>query len=135
MGCLSATCWLPHLCCATALCWAAGLKEYPKYMLGGGYVVGGEVARALTDLHTHHVPLKFMPIEDATFAMWAMSMDLRYVHHPKFHISPDCCFKQQERCGRTTRCGGDGCGQPIYINLHFTVHVNVVPCRAAQEGG
>lgn len=93
-------------------------------------MVGGEVARALIDLHTNHVPLKFMPIEDATFAMWAMAMDLRYVHHPKFHISPECCFKQQERCGRTTRCGRR---RLRAASLHrckaLTVHVLCL-CRA-----
>lgn len=30
----------------------AGLKEYPNYMMGGGYVMGGEVARVLVDVHS-----------------------------------------------------------------------------------
>lgn len=29
----------------------AGLKQYPNYMMGGGYVIGGEVARVLVDIH------------------------------------------------------------------------------------
>lgn len=29
----------------------AGLKQYPNYMMGGGYVIGGEVARMLVDIH------------------------------------------------------------------------------------
>jgi hypothetical protein len=28
-----------------------GLKQYPNYMMGGGYVIGGEVARVLVDIH------------------------------------------------------------------------------------
>lgn len=30
----------------------AGLREYPNYMMGGGYVVSGEVARVLVDVHS-----------------------------------------------------------------------------------
>lgn len=29
-----------------------GLKTYPNYMMGGGYVVSGDVSRTLVDVHS-----------------------------------------------------------------------------------
>ena len=76
----------------------AGLKEYPNYMMGGGYVVGGEVARVLVDTHSR-LPLKFTPIEDATLGFWLMAMDLRHIDHPRFYTwAAPCCFKAPLRC-------------------------------------
>jgi galactosylxylosylprotein 3-beta-galactosyltransferase len=66
-------------------------------MMGGGYVVGGEVARVLVDVHTR-MHLKFTPIEDATLGFWLMAMDLRHIDHPKFFTwAAPCCFKAPVR--------------------------------------
>ncbi|KAI3437945.1 hypothetical protein D9Q98_000389 [Chlorella vulgaris] len=74
-----------------------GLKEYPNYMMGGGYVVGGEVARILVDINTR-MRLKFTPIEDATLGFWLMAMDLRHIDHPRFYTwAAPCCFKAPVR--------------------------------------
>ena len=76
---------------------AAGLKVYPNYMMGGGYVMSGEVCRVLVDVHAR-MPLKFTPIEDATLGFWLMSMDLRHVDHPRFYTwAAPCCFKAPVR--------------------------------------
>ncbi|GAB4819239.1 hypothetical protein N2152v2_006285 [Parachlorella kessleri] len=70
-----------------------GLKVYPNYMMGGGYVMSGEVCRVLVDVHAR-MPLKFTPIEDATLGFWLMSMDLRHVDHARFYTwAAPCCFK------------------------------------------
>jgi hypothetical protein len=75
----------------------AGLKVYPNYMMGGGYVMSGEVCRVLVDVHAR-MPLKFTPIEDATLGFWLMSMDLRHVDHPRFYTwAAPCCFKAPVR--------------------------------------
>lgn len=77
--------------------WLAGLKVYPNYMMGGGYVMSGEVCRVLVDVHAR-MPLKFTPIEDATLGFWLMSMDLRHVDHPRFYTwAAPCCFKAPVR--------------------------------------
>ena len=60
----------------------AGLKTYPNYMMGGGYVVSGDVAASLVNINKH-MRLKFTPIEDATLGFWLMSMDLRHIDHPR----------------------------------------------------
>lgn len=66
-------------------------------MMGGGYVVGGEVARVLVDVHTR-MHLKFTPIEDATLGFWLMAMDLRHIDHPRFFTwAAPCCFKAPVR--------------------------------------
>lgn len=76
----------------------AGLKTYPNYMMGGGYVLGGEVARVLVDVHAR-MRLKFTPIEDATLGFWLASMDLRHIDHPRFYTwAAPCCFKAPLRC-------------------------------------
>ena len=72
---------------------AAGLRTYPNYMMGGGYVVSGEVARVLVGVHAR-MRLKFTPIEDATLGFWLMAMDLRHVDHPRFYTwAAPCCFR------------------------------------------
>lgn len=77
-----------------------GLKVYPNYMMGGGYVMSGEVCRVLVDVHAR-MPLKFTPIEDATLGFWLMNMDLRHVDHPRFYTwAAPCCFKAPVRCAR-----------------------------------
>ena len=77
--------------CLSASLPSAGLKQYPNYMMGGGYVLGGEVARVLVEVHSW-VRLKFTPIEDATLGFWLSSMDLRQVDHPKFYTyAATCC--------------------------------------------
>lgn len=74
-----------------------GLHMYPNYMMGGGYVMSGEVCRILVDVHAR-MPLKFTPIEDATLGFWLMSMDLRHIDHPRFHTwAAPCCFKAPVR--------------------------------------
>lgn len=74
-----------------------GLREYPNYMMGGGYVMGGEVARVLVDVHMR-MHLKFTPIEDATLGFWLMAMDLRHIDHPRFYTwAAPCCFKPPVR--------------------------------------
>ncbi len=59
-----------------------GLKTYPNYMMGGGYILSGDVSKMLLDINAK-LRLKFTPIEDATLGFWLMSMDLRHVDHPK----------------------------------------------------
>ena len=56
----------------------AGLRQYPNYMMGGGYVLSGGVARALVEAHAR-TPLRFSPIEDATVGHWLTALDLRTV--------------------------------------------------------
>lgn len=51
-------------------------------MMGGGYVVSGDVAASLVNINKH-MRLKFTPIEDATLGFWLMSMDLRHIDHPR----------------------------------------------------
>ena len=61
--------------------------------MGGGYVLSADVVHTL--LHVNQtMKLKFTPIEDATVGFWLMSMDLRFIHHPKIlgYAAP-CCFK------------------------------------------
>lgn len=71
-----------------------GLEKYPNYMMGGGYIVSGDVAAALVSLH-EEVGLKFTPIEDATFGFWLSAMDLRQVDHPKIYAwGTPCCFRR-----------------------------------------
>ena len=60
-----------------------GLKMYPNYMMGGGYILSGDVSKMLLDINAK-LRLKFTPIEDATLGFWLMSMDLRHVDHPKY---------------------------------------------------
>lgn len=70
-----------------------GLNTYPTYAMGGGYVLSADVVHTL--LHVNQtMKLKFTPIEDATVGFWLMSMDLRFIHHPKIlgYAAP-CCFK------------------------------------------
>lgn len=50
-----------------------GLKTYPNYMMGGGYVVSGDVAQTIMNVN-RKMQLKFTPIEDATMGFWLMSM-------------------------------------------------------------
>lgn len=74
-------------------------------MMGGGYVLGGEVARVLVDVHAR-MRLKFTPIEDATLGFWLASMDLRHVDHPRFFTwAAPCCFKAPFRCARAPGWG------------------------------
>ena len=62
-----------------------GLKTYPHYMMGGGYVISGDVAATLMNIN-RKMKLKFTPIEDATMGFWLMSMDLRHIDHPRCSI-------------------------------------------------
>ncbi|KAK9802990.1 hypothetical protein WJX73_005638 [Symbiochloris irregularis] len=74
-----------------------GLKTYPKYMMGGGYLISGDVAAALVNIN-RTMQLKFTPIEDATVGFWLMSMDLRHVDHQRFYTwAAPCCFKAPVR--------------------------------------
>ena len=50
-----------------------GLKTYPNYMMGGGYVVSGDVAQTIMSVN-RKMQLKFTPIEDATMGFWLMAM-------------------------------------------------------------
>lgn len=50
-----------------------GLKQYPNYMMGGGYVVSGDVATTLMNIN-RRMQLKFTPIEDATMGFWLAAM-------------------------------------------------------------
>ncbi|KAK9814433.1 hypothetical protein WJX72_005835 [[Myrmecia] bisecta] len=95
-----------------------GLKQYPNYMMGGGYVLSGDVATALVKLH-HMISLKFTPIEDATIAVWLMAMDVRQVDHPRFHSwAVPCCFKQPRWSG----------GQPLSVRLQLTDETEASVC-------
>jgi len=83
-----------------------GLKTYPNYMMGGGYILSGDVSKMLLEMNAK-LRLKFTPIEDATLGFWLMSMDLRHIDHPKYassslkgvlctcprksHAVPGCC--------------------------------------------
>ncbi|KDD74010.1 hypothetical protein H632_c1655p0, partial [Helicosporidium sp. ATCC 50920] len=74
-----------------------GLSVYPNYMMGGGYVLSGDAARVLVDVHSR-MRLVFTPIEDATLGFWLMAIDLRHVDHPMFHTwATPCCFKAPVR--------------------------------------
>lgn len=74
-----------------------GLKTYPNYMMGGGYIVSGDVASSLVNIN-RKMKLKFTPIEDATLGFWLMSMDLRHIDHPRFYTwAAPCCFKAPVR--------------------------------------
>lgn len=71
---------------------SAGLRLYPNYMMGGGYVIGGEVARVLVDMHAR-TPLRFTTIEDATVGFWLAPLEVRHIDHPKFYTwAEPCCF-------------------------------------------
>ena len=59
-----------------------GLKMYPNYMMGGGYVLSGDVVTTLINIH-RRMKLIFTPIEDATLGFWLMAMDLRHIDHAK----------------------------------------------------
>ena len=59
-------------------------------MMGGGYVVSGDVAASLVNINKH-MRLKFTPIEDATLGFWLMSMDLRHIDHPRHALIPLSC--------------------------------------------
>ena len=50
-----------------------GLKQYPNYMMGGGYIVSGDVAEMLMNIN-QRMKLKFTPIEDATMGFWLAAM-------------------------------------------------------------
>ena len=66
-------------------------------MMGGGYILSGDVATALVNIHTR-MSLKFTPIEDATVAFWLMPIDLRHIDHPRFFTwAQPCCFKAPVR--------------------------------------
>lgn len=63
-------------------------------MMGGGYIISGDVAAALVSLHDQ-VGLKFTPIEDATFGFWLSAMDLRHIDHPKIYAwGTPCCLRR-----------------------------------------
>lgn len=73
-----------------------GLRTYPKYAMGGGYVLSGDVARTLVGVN-RAMRLKFTPIEDATLGFWLMAMDLRHVDHERFYTwAASCCFETLE---------------------------------------
>ena len=75
----------------------AGLRTYPTYAMGGGYVLSGDVADMLVTVNLK-MKLKFTPIEDATLGFWLMSMDLRHIDHSRFHTwAYPCCFKPPAR--------------------------------------
>ena len=59
-----------------------GLKMYPNYMMGGGYVLSGDVVTTLININ-RRMKLIFTPIEDATLGFWLMAMDLRHIDHEK----------------------------------------------------
>ncbi len=59
-----------------------GLKMYPNYMMGGGYVLSGDVVTTLININ-RRMKLIFTPIEDATLGFWLMAMDLRHIDHAK----------------------------------------------------
>jgi len=72
------------------------LRTYPKYAMGGGYVLSGDVARTLVGVN-RAMKLKFTPIEDATLGFWLMAMDLRHVDHERFYTwAASCCFETLE---------------------------------------
>lgn len=74
-----------------------GLRTYPTYAMGGGYVLSGDVANMLVTVNLN-MKLKFTPIEDATVGFWLMSMDLRHIDHRRFHTwAAPCCFKPPQR--------------------------------------
>ena len=97
---------LCHWVIPCAVC-STGLRTYPTYAMGGGYVLSGDVAKMLVTIHLN-MKLKFTPIEDATVGFWLMSMDLRHIDHRRFHTwAAACCFKPpQRREGQraATRC-------------------------------
>lgn len=50
-----------------------GLRMYPNYAMGGGYLVSGDVAETIMNVN-RKMQLKFTPIEDATMGFWLMAM-------------------------------------------------------------
>jgi Galactosyltransferase len=63
-----------------------GLKAYPKYMVGGGYLISSDVARMVV-VANQLVGLKLYTVEDATFGYWLSAWDIRHVHNPKFRCA------------------------------------------------
>lgn len=63
-----------------------GLRTYPNYMMGGGYIVSGDVADMVKAIH-QKMQLKFTPIEDATMGFWLAAMVRSLQHSPLF---PGC---------------------------------------------
>mmetsp|Transcript_1306 Transcript_1306/g.3905 ORF Transcript_1306/g.3905 Transcript_1306/m.3905 type:complete len:356 (+) Transcript_1306:621-1688(+) len=69
-----------------------GLNRYPKYMVGGGYVISEDVARMLI-ITQQVVGLKSYTVEDAAFGYWLQPWTLRHVNHSRFRtIADECCF-------------------------------------------
>ena len=84
-------------CLPQAYMASAGLRTYPTYAMGGGYILSGDVANMLVTVNLK-MKLKFTPIEDATLGFWLMSMDLRHIDHQRFHTwAAPCCFKPPVR--------------------------------------
>lgn len=82
-----------------------GLRVYPKYAMGGGYVLSGDVAAMLIKTQAA-MGLKFGPIEDAMIGTWLMAMDLRHVSHRRFWtFGSSCCFKPPARRNGTDKAG------------------------------
>lgn len=77
-----------------------GLATYPKYMVGGGYVISSDVASALV-ITDQLVGLRQYTVEDAAFGYWLSAWNLRHVHHPRFRCAASVsifmwCKKQAE---------------------------------------
>ena len=79
-----------------------GLKQYPNYMMGGGYLVSGDVAQTLMNVN-RKMRLKFTPIEDATMGFWLAAMVCTYLNCPKFGVYMlIACAKSELRLKRGT---------------------------------
>lgn len=102
-----------------------GLTTYPNYMMGGGYIISGEVSKALVEMH-QRMPLKFTPIEDANVGFWLMAMEMRHINHPKMYTwAAPCCFKQPRKNKKFSvhyeldeKFENDICGSDPWLILH-----------------
>ena len=74
-----------------------GLRTYPTYAMGGGYVLSGDVANMLVTVNLK-MKLKFTPIEDATLGFWLISFFFIDIENSLFYTwAAPCCFKPPMR--------------------------------------
>lgn len=124
--------------------WAhTGLTTYPKYMVGGGYVISDDVARMLV-ITSKTVGLKSYTVEDATFGYWVQPWDVRHINHTRFRtIATECCFNPgHTEVDILPGIAKDLCSEQPWLILHKIVETNqlriigkhVRECGASSAG-
>lgn len=113
-----------------------GLKMYPNYMMGGGYVLSGDVVTTLININ-RRMKLIFTPIEDATLGFWLMAMDLRHIDHAKrapgslhMHCSAGASGKTAHACSRVTHKHGATRGMAGW--LYRYLHSHGLPTKCSR---